>query len=183
MNIGNSTGIQNEGAYLMNVRSGTAVIVERTTSGQPIYVSLTSVHDLGRFMIAALSLGLQSWPPEYRMSGERLTVTQILQWAAAVRGSKKHYLQSRRQEADLYSGNVCNRRHRASRSCCPSSTCHLLPRLPESSSNSRADCDRAKKIRFCDAKSQPTRQCATSLILELVEYSMGTSASAIKLLL
>jgi hypothetical protein len=90
LNIGNSTGIQNEGAYLMNVRSGTAEIVERTTSGQPIYVSLTSVHDLGQFMIAALGLGLQSWPAEYRMSGERLTVTQILQWAAAVRGSKKH---------------------------------------------------------------------------------------------
>jgi nucleoside-diphosphate-sugar epimerase len=94
LNIGSSTGIQNEGAYLMNARSGTAEIVERTTSGQPIYVSLTSVRDLGRFMIAALDLGLQSWPAEYRMSGERLTVTQILQWAAAVRGSKKHDLDS-----------------------------------------------------------------------------------------
>jgi hypothetical protein len=95
LNIGNSTGIQNEGLYLMNLRSGTAEIVERTTSGQPIYIALTSVHDLGRFMIAALALGLQNWPGEYRMSGERLTVTQILQWAAAVRGSKKHNLSRR----------------------------------------------------------------------------------------
>jgi hypothetical protein len=92
MNIGASTGIQNEGAYLMNPRFGTAEVVERTTSGQPIYVCLTSVYDVGRFIVAALDLGPQNWPAEYRMSGERRTVTEILQWAAAVRGSKSHNL-------------------------------------------------------------------------------------------
>lgn len=90
MGIGASTGISAEGAYLMNMRSGTAEVVERTTSGQPIYVCLTSVHDLGRFLTAALDLGLQHWPAEYRMSGERMTVSQLLQWGAAVRGSKKY---------------------------------------------------------------------------------------------
>lgn len=87
-NIGASTGIQNEGSYLINARLRTAEVVERTTSGQPVYVCLTSVYDVGRFVIAALDLGLQNWPGEFRMSGERRSVIEILQWAAAVRGSK-----------------------------------------------------------------------------------------------
>ncbi|TVY41587.1 Oxidoreductase [Lachnellula subtilissima] len=90
LDIGTSTGIQNEGSYLMNARHGTAEVVERTTSGQPVYICLTSVYDVGRFVIAALDLGLQTWPEEFRMSGERRTVTEILQWAAAVRRSKKY---------------------------------------------------------------------------------------------
>ncbi|TVY84042.1 Oxidoreductase swnR [Lachnellula suecica] len=88
--IGTLTGIQNEGAYLMNMRLGTAEVVERTTSGQTIYICLTSIHDLGRFFIASLGLGLQNWPAEFRMYGERMSVTQLLQWAAAVRGSKTY---------------------------------------------------------------------------------------------
>lgn len=86
MNIGASTNVSAEGAFLMNIRAGTAEVVERTTSGQPVYLCLTSVHDVARFLIAALELGLQAWPAEYRLSGERMTVTQLLQWGAAVRG-------------------------------------------------------------------------------------------------
>ncbi|TVY19704.1 Oxidoreductase swnR [Lachnellula arida] len=90
LDMGASTGIQNEGSYMMNARLGTAEVVECNTSGQPVYVCLTSVYDVGRFVIAALDLGLQTWPGEFRMSGERRTVTEILQWAAAVRGSKNY---------------------------------------------------------------------------------------------
>ncbi|TVY83721.1 hypothetical protein LSUE1_G003385 [Lachnellula suecica] len=86
--IGGSTltGIHNDGGYLMNMRMGTAEVVERTTSGQPLYACLTSVHDVGRFIVAALDLGYQTWPAEFRMFGERMSITQILQWGAAVRG-------------------------------------------------------------------------------------------------
>lgn len=86
--IGSSTGIQNQGSYLMDVGAGTAEVVEYNSSGQLIYICLTSVYDLARFVVAAIDLGPHTWPPEYRLQGDRRPVTQILEWGAAVRGGK-----------------------------------------------------------------------------------------------
>lgn len=86
MGIGLSTGVSYQGSYLMDIGAGTAEIVERTHSGQPTTISMISVNDVGRFLVAAIDLGPQTWPGEFRMQGDRRTVTEILQWAEAVKG-------------------------------------------------------------------------------------------------
>ena len=86
MGIGFSTGVSYQGSYLMDVGAGTAEIVERTHSGQPTAISMISVNDVGRFLVAAIELGPQTWPGEFRMQGDRKTVTEVLQWAEAVKG-------------------------------------------------------------------------------------------------
>lgn len=72
----------------MDIGSSTAEIVERTAAGRPIYISLVSVNDVGRFVAAALELDITSWPGEFRMAAERISVTEILQWAEAIKGGK-----------------------------------------------------------------------------------------------
>jgi len=86
LGIGNSTGNQYQGSYLMNVDTSTAEIVELNASGQPIHVCMTSVWDVARFLVAALDLNPQTWPEEFRMQGDRRTVGEIVQWAEAVKG-------------------------------------------------------------------------------------------------
>jgi len=86
MGIGLSTGVSYQGSYLMDIGAGTAEIVESTTAGQPTTISMISVNDVGRFLVAAIALDPQTWPGEFRMQGDRRTVTEVLQWAEAVRG-------------------------------------------------------------------------------------------------
>jgi len=84
--IGNSTGATYQGAYLMDVGNNTAEIVERNSAGRPIYISMISLNDVGRFVAAVVALDLQTWPNELRMTGERRTVSEVIQWAEAVKG-------------------------------------------------------------------------------------------------
>jgi len=86
--IGASTGVHYQGTYLMDIEHSTAEVVERNTVGQPIYICLTSVADLARFLVAALDLEPANWPAEFRMSGDRRTVSEVLQWAEAVKGGE-----------------------------------------------------------------------------------------------
>lgn len=71
---------------MMNIEHSTAEIVERTTAGRQVHLCLTSTNDVARFMTAAIDLGPETWPAELRMSGDRRTVAEILQWAEAVKG-------------------------------------------------------------------------------------------------
>jgi hypothetical protein len=73
----------------MDVGSSTAKVVENTTSGRPIYISMISVHDVGRFVVAALDLGIQNWPEEFTLQGDRRTVNDVLRWAESVKGGGK----------------------------------------------------------------------------------------------
>ena len=86
--VGHSTGATYQGAYLMDVGNNTAEIVERNSAGRPIYISMISLNDVGRFVAAAVDLDLQTWPNELRMTGERRTVSEILQLAETVRGGE-----------------------------------------------------------------------------------------------
>ena len=86
LGIGASTSVYYQGTYLMDIERGTAEIVEKNSSGHSIYISMISVHDVGRFLAAAIELGLRDWPSEFRMAGDRRTVSEILSWAEAVRG-------------------------------------------------------------------------------------------------
>lgn len=88
LGIGASSGVYYQGTYIMDVEFGTATIVER--NDQPIYLCLTSVHDLARFLVAALdNLELHGWKSEFRMFGDRMTVAEVLQWGEFVRGGKE----------------------------------------------------------------------------------------------
>ncbi|KAF4630909.1 hypothetical protein G7Y89_g7224 [Cudoniella acicularis] len=85
VNIGGSLG-HSVGEYLMDVQNGTAQIVEFHASGQPIYISMTSVYDVARFVTAAMDLGIDNWPTEFRLRGDRRSITEITEWGAAVKG-------------------------------------------------------------------------------------------------
>ena len=86
----------------MDVERRTAEIVEFHTSGQPIHLCLTSVEDLGRFMVAAIALNPDNWPGEFRMQGDRLTVTQVIQSAESVTGGKEVVFMRYLQYTDFF---------------------------------------------------------------------------------
>jgi hypothetical protein len=70
----------------MNMDAGTAEIVETTATGQPVRLVLTSIIDVARFLVAALEIDLNTWPEEFRMQGDRMTVAEIVYWAGIARG-------------------------------------------------------------------------------------------------
>jgi hypothetical protein len=86
LDIGASASLGSEGSYLMNMTTNTAEIVEYNSAGQPVWVSMTSVEDVARFVAAALAIDPRTWPIEFRMQGDKKTVTEILQYAEVVKG-------------------------------------------------------------------------------------------------
>ena len=72
--IGRSSGISGEGEYIMNFRRMRAQVP--FLGGQPVTVSMISARDAARFVVAALDL--PNWPTEWRMRGDRMTVSQIV---------------------------------------------------------------------------------------------------------
>lgn len=89
MAIGTSTALCYHGSYLMNMRTDTAEIVQCSTQGQPVSVSMTSVNDVARLIAAALDLDQQIWPTEFRMQGDKKTVQEIVQYAEIIKERKR----------------------------------------------------------------------------------------------
>ena len=96
MGMGLSTPVAYPGSYLMNVELSTAEVVERNSTGQHVFLCLTSVNDVGRFVVAALDLDPSTWPGEFRMHGDRRTVAEVLQWAEAAKGGEWQFSRSSR---------------------------------------------------------------------------------------
>ncbi|GKT45091.1 oxidoreductase swnR [Colletotrichum spaethianum] len=92
--MGDRACISSPGAYLVDVGNATADIVETNESGRPVQVCMTSVEDVGRFVAAAIELGPGSWPREFKMRGDRMSVRDIFAKCSNVRGGKS-YFQSR----------------------------------------------------------------------------------------
>jgi len=84
--IGTGCGIQTPDDYLVNVESCQAEGILYGASGRSAHVSLTSVYDVAQFVVAAIELGIDSWPKEFRMRGDSMTVQDLVQTCAAVRG-------------------------------------------------------------------------------------------------
>ena len=82
--IGLRSDIGQEGDYLMDFRQRRAQIPYLNTSGQPATVCMTSARDVARFVVAALEL--PSWPREFRLRGERMSVRDIVAIAEQVQG-------------------------------------------------------------------------------------------------
>jgi len=86
--IGLGTGLEQQGAYLLDIERNTGEVIEHNAAGQPVYLCLTSVVDVARFVVEAIGLGISNWPAEFRMRGDRRTVTQIIEYAEAIKRSQ-----------------------------------------------------------------------------------------------
>ncbi|GKT91017.1 isoflavone reductase family protein [Colletotrichum tofieldiae] len=84
--MGDRACIGNPGVYLVDVGNATADIVETDSSGRPVQVCMTSVEDVGRFVAAAIELGPGSWPREFKMRGDRMSVRDVFAKCSNVRG-------------------------------------------------------------------------------------------------
>lgn len=55
----------------------------------PLTEPVTNRPQVAMFLVAALNISMTSWPEQFRMQGDRRTVTEVLQWAEAVKGGEK----------------------------------------------------------------------------------------------
>jgi hypothetical protein len=83
--LGVSSGIGAEGAYLMDYRRMLARLPYNNADGRSAKISMISVRDLAHFIVAALSMS--SWPREFRVRGDRMSVREVVSVAESVRGS------------------------------------------------------------------------------------------------
>lgn len=75
--VGVTSGFAGEGEYIMDIRNMTAQVPALSASNQPdVMICMTSIQDVARFVTKAIDL--PSWPPELRMSGERLPVHALV---------------------------------------------------------------------------------------------------------
>ncbi|KAI1808145.1 NAD(P)-binding protein [Daldinia bambusicola] len=85
-NMGISCRIRNQGDYMIDVGLGAAEIPQTDSRGRPVYVVMTSAVDVARFVAAAVELGIDSWPREFRMRGSRLSTQRLQEICSEVRG-------------------------------------------------------------------------------------------------
>ena len=81
---GNVSGSNNEGDYLMNIRTMRSQI-PHDSSQRPAMICISAMDDVARFIVAALDL--PQWPNELRMYGQRLNVSELVRIAERMRGS------------------------------------------------------------------------------------------------
>lgn len=84
-NMGVGENIPNAGDYLINVDAASAEVVDQTAHGRPIDISMTSVHDVARFVAAAIEIGPSHWPKEFRMRGDHMYITDIVRECSSAR--------------------------------------------------------------------------------------------------
>jgi hypothetical protein len=83
--IGVRSNIGQEGEYIMDLRHAKAQLPFYNEAGQPVYVCMTSARDVARFVVAALNL--TSWPREFRMRGDRMSVSDLVTIGEQLRGA------------------------------------------------------------------------------------------------
>ncbi|KAI0024173.1 NAD(P)-binding protein [Xylariomycetidae sp. FL0641] len=84
-NMGVACRLLYQGDYMINVGTGTAELPETNAQGRPVQITMTSAEDVARFVAAAVDLGIDHWPREFKMRGERLTPHRIQQQCSQVR--------------------------------------------------------------------------------------------------
>jgi hypothetical protein len=85
--LGFSSGISGEGAYLMDFRRLVARLPHDDDEGRPAKVSMISVKDLAHYVVA--SLALSPWPREFRVRGDRMNIRELVALAESMRGQSK----------------------------------------------------------------------------------------------
>lgn len=84
--LGSSSGVQGPSDYIVDVAAATAEVVETDRRGRAAQVSLTSVYNLVQFVAAAIDQGVDSWPREFRMRGDQMTIRELVATCSNVRG-------------------------------------------------------------------------------------------------
>lgn len=87
-NIGAGANVQHAGEYLLDVNAATAEIVQRNAQGNSVPVTMTSVYDVARYVAAAIEIGPEQWPVEFRMRGDQMTVLEVVRACSTARGGK-----------------------------------------------------------------------------------------------
>ncbi|KAI2625898.1 NAD(P)-binding protein [Hypoxylon sp. NC1633] len=85
-NMGGTCRIRNQGDYMIDVGHGIAEIPESNQHGHPVQVVMTSAVDVARFVAAAVELGIDTWPREFKMRGARLTTQRLQEICSEIRG-------------------------------------------------------------------------------------------------
>ncbi|TGJ87033.1 hypothetical protein E0Z10_g1741 [Xylaria hypoxylon] len=83
-NMGASCRLFDQGDYMINIEQGTAELPIANAEGRSIHITLTSVFDVARFVAAAVELGIDNWPREFKMRGARITPQRIQQFCSEV---------------------------------------------------------------------------------------------------
>jgi hypothetical protein len=65
--MGAGCNVQNQGDYMIDIGGCTAEIPQLSPQGRTVYVTLTSAVDVARFVAAAVDLGIDNWPREFKM--------------------------------------------------------------------------------------------------------------------
>ncbi|KAK7727529.1 hypothetical protein SLS57_003002 [Botryosphaeria dothidea] len=81
--IGASTGLSQEGNFILDLRYMTAQVPAYDSTNQPSYLCMTAAQDAARLVVAALDM--PTWPREFRMYGERLKAYDLVSIARSVR--------------------------------------------------------------------------------------------------
>ncbi|CAN8106506.1 unnamed protein product [Discula destructiva] len=90
LNMGRSANIWNAGDYLLNIETAKAKVVRDTAYGAPVILSMTSVYDVAKYVAAAVEIGPDRWPREFRMRGDQMTVADIVSTCSTARGVPFH---------------------------------------------------------------------------------------------
>ncbi len=85
--MGASCRLSNQGDYMINVGLGTAELPATNAQGHEFKIAMTSASDVARFVAAAVELGIDTWPREFKMRGARITPQRIQQLCSEVRQS------------------------------------------------------------------------------------------------
>lgn len=88
INIGASHHIQNGGDYMIDIGGYTAEIPQNNSQNHSVHVTLTSVFDVARLVAAAIELGIDSWPREFKMRGAHVTTRRLAEICQEVRGGE-----------------------------------------------------------------------------------------------
>lgn len=88
LNIGYGSNVSGAGDYLLDINNGTAEYARYNSAGRTVRLCLTSVSDLVRFIVAALDLGPRSWPREFTMRGDRLSVFEVVETCSRAKNGK-----------------------------------------------------------------------------------------------
>lgn len=84
------SGWEQQGAFIMDVGANRAEVADVDAHGREVKLCMTSLRDVGYFVVAAIEHGPGSWPEEFRMRGDKKTVRQIVGIAENVKNSKFH---------------------------------------------------------------------------------------------
>ncbi|OAA60750.1 isoflavone reductase family protein [Cordyceps fumosorosea ARSEF 2679] len=85
LGIGNGEGVGAVGSYVADINAGIADYVPKDARGSSVKVCMTSVYDLVRFIIAAIDLGPSSWPTEFTMRGDKMSLDDLVSTISVAR--------------------------------------------------------------------------------------------------